>query len=173
MLTKRAHTLVEVLVVSVITVILFASAVGVFVVSRTMYLTGLTAQGLQRDVDWMMNRIIKGLEESGTRYGLRSASSFTIPDITEVDFTGMDGYTRKYYMASNGTIYYEDPTQTPTTSTVYSPQSGATVVLRFWEPSGYLDNETVAIYLAVTKTVSGRTASGSLTTYVNLRNVSK
>lgn len=174
MLTRRAHTLTEMLIVSFMTVVLFTSTIGVFVVARTFYVRGMASQELQRDVNWLMARIVKGIEEGGVRYGLRSSESYTEPitPITEINFTGADGNARRYRLSS-GSIVYESPTQTPNTRTIYTVPANSTLTLRFEKPTGYMDNETLAIYISITRQVSGRTASGSLTTYVNLRNVSK
>ena len=174
-LTKKAYTLIEVLVVCVITVILFASVIGTFVVASNLYNTGIAAQDLQRDVNGVLGRIVKGTKEGGARYGLRSAVSFVSPisPVSEIDFTGLDGKVRKYYLSA-GSIVYQSPTETPNLQTIYTPPAHSTVLLRFLQPAtGSADNETAAIYLAVTRQISGRTISGSLTTYVNLRNMPK
>lgn len=157
---------------SVLSVVLFASVIGIFVVTKTLYLTGMTDQEFQRDVDWVMGRMVAGLKEGGARYGLRPAVSFTIPGVTEIDFAGTDGGVRKYYLSANSVVY-ESPAQTPNVQTIFTAPSGAVVTLRFWEPAGYPDHQTIGIYLAIIKQVSGRNISGSLTTYVNLRNLPK
>ena len=174
MLTKKAYTLTEVLVVCVITVILFASVIGIFVVASNLYNSGMAAQNMQRDVNGILSRIVRGTKEGGTRYGLRSAVSFTSPIVTptEIDFTGTDGKMRKYYLSS-GAIVYQSPTETPNVQTIYTPPANSAVTMRFLQPTGSTDNETVTIYLAVTRQISGRTISGSLATNVNLRNMPK
>ena len=171
-LFRSGHTLTEALIVSVVAVILFTSALGVFVVTKTMYSSSIAAQDLQRDANRVLNRIVKGLEEGGVRYGLRSAVSYTIPLVTQIDFIGTDGNTRRYYLGSGG-IVYESPTQSPSVQTIYTVPTGSTFTLRFWEPAGYLDHETVGVYISITKQASNRIVSGSLSTYVNVRNLPK
>ncbi|MFA5143861.1 MAG: hypothetical protein WC522_06840 [Candidatus Omnitrophota bacterium] len=172
MLDKRAHTLTEILVSSMIIVIFFMSAIGVFVMAKTFYASCMDGQQLQRDVNLVMDKMIKGMKEGGVRYGERSAVSFTAPiaTITRLEFVGTDGQTRRYYLASGG-IVYESPTQNPNVQTIYTTPANSAITLCFWQPAGYLDNQTVAIYLAVTKNVSGKTSVGSLATYINLRNL--
>ncbi|MDD5136015.1 MAG: hypothetical protein PHX20_00680 [Candidatus Omnitrophica bacterium] len=174
MSNRRAHTIAEVLVAAVIAVIFFTSAMGVFVMAKRFYASGMSGQELQRDVDRILNRIIRGLEEGGTRYGTRSGASFTSPiaDITRLDFVGTDGNTRSIYLTAGG-IVYESPTQAPNQQVIYTPPANSVLTLRFWEPAGYADHETVAIYIGLSKQVSGKVTSGSLTTYVNLRNIAK
>ena len=173
-MTEKAYTLTEILVVCVITVILFASVIGTFVVASNLYDSGMAAQNLQRDVNGVLSRIVRGTREGGTRYGLRSAVSFAWPitPTSEIDFTGADNKVRKYYLSS-GSIMYQSPTETSNLQTIYTPPAKSTVTLRFWQPLGSIDNETVTIYLAVTRQISGRTISGSLMTNVNLRNMPK
>ena len=172
MLNRKAYTLTEIMVVFVLTVIFITSVMGIFVMVKSMYVNSIANQELQRDVNKVVGRIVKGLGENVTRYGLRAGASYTIPAVTEINFIGIDNITRKYYLAPGG-IVYESPTETPNTQVLYAPPANSVLTLRFWKPAGFLDNETVGIYMSVTKQTSGRTASGSLTTYVNLRNLSK
>ena len=169
---RRAHTLAEVMVASVIAVIFFMSAIGVFVMAKQSCVSGMSGQELQRDADRVINRMVRGLVEGKSRYGQRSGVSFTIPSVTELDFIGIDGNKRKYYLGAGG-IVYESPTQKPNAQVIYAPPANTVITLRFWRPAGYLDHETVAIYIGLTKRVSGKVTTGSLTTYVNLRNLPK
>jgi len=171
MFRQDAYTITELLISAAIIIIFFASALGVFVTGRTLCLGGIAAQGLQRDADWIMDRMVRGVKEGGARYGLRSAVSFTPPaSVTTIDFTGTDGNVREYSLVSGG-IAYRSPAQTPNTRTIYTAPPNATVILRFQQPAGHADNETLSIYIGITQRVSGRTVSGSATTYVNLRNI--
>ena len=177
---KRAQTLTEILITAVITVIFFTSAIGVFAVSKAFYSSSMAGQELQRSANWIMTKIVKGQEEGGTRYGLRSAQSFTTPitPVTEIDFKDTDGNTRKYYL-SFGSIVYESPTQVPNVRIIYTPPVNSAVTLRFWEPTDsggralYMDHEIVTIYVGITRNISGRIISGSLQTSVNVRNLIK
>ena len=170
MSTKRAHTLTEILIVTVISVIFFISVLGVFVVAKNLYARVIAAQGLQRDVNLALSTIVKGITENNNKSGLRSAVSFTIPSITEIDFVGSDTVARKYYLGPGG-IVYNSPKQAPNPQTIYSTPVNGTITLRFWRP--YMDYETVGIYIAIAQNVAGRNIYGSLSTYVNLRNTPK
>jgi hypothetical protein len=175
-MNKRAHTLTELLIAGSIAILLVASVLGAFMLIKSIYTHGMANYFLQRDVDTLMAKIVRGSKESTGTYGLRSAVSFTIPSATpagsRIDFVGTDADTRTYFL-NNNTIIYNSPTQAPNQQVIYTPPSNSTVTLLFWEPGGYIDHELVGIYLAVSQQVGGRNASGSITTYVNLRNVPK
>jgi hypothetical protein len=170
MLNRKAQTLSELLIASVITVIIVTSAMGIFVVSKTFYATSMAGQELQRDVNGIVERLGRGVAENWAKTGLRSAVSFTIQSVSHVNFTGMDGNTREYYLSSGG-IIYASPEQLPNPRTIYSAPANSTLTLRFWKP--YADYETIGIYVSLAKIVSGRTISGSLTTFVNIKNLPK
>lgn len=172
MMNKRAHTMAELLVASVIVILLFASTFGAFMITKSVYYGSIVEYNLQRDVNVLTNRILRGLKEGGTAYGLRSAKSYTTPSITEIDFVGTDDNTRRVFL-SNNSIIYESATQSPTQKTIYTIPANTAMVLRFWQPTGYTDNETVGIYISLSKAVGSRTATGSLSTYVNIRNLPK
>lgn len=172
MLKKRGFTLVEILITSFVLVLLLASAVGVFMFVDTFSSSTIAGQNLQRDINTVMGKIVHGMKEQNGIFGLRSAQGFTIPVITEIDFKGTDTPTpnwRKYYVL-NGSLIYTSPTASPNTQTVYTPPANSTMTLRFWsDPLG--DSEKVGIYISVRQSTGGKTVSGSLSTYVNLRNV--
>jgi hypothetical protein len=171
---RRAHTLTEVLIASVLAVMVITSVLGVFIMAKKFYATGIKGQELQRDVNEALNRMIKGRPEGGARYGLRSAVSYTIPSASQsapsIDFIGADGSTRTYYLTAGG-IIYDSQTQAPNPQAIYSPPANSVVTLLFWWP--YADHETLAIYLGVTEQVSGRTIAGSVATYINARNMNQ
>ena len=180
MTAKKGFTLSEVLVVCVLTVVVFTSVLGVFVMGKSLYVSSMAGQEAQRDAGLIMSKIIKGPEGGATRYGLRSAAGFTPPtSINSIAYTGADGNARSFYLSS-GSIFYQSPTESPTTQTLYSPPANTAVTLWFWEPvtSGgspvYADHEMLSVYVAVTKTLSaGKTVSGSISTSVNVRNLPK
>jgi hypothetical protein len=168
-LERRAQTLPEMLIASAIAVVFFTSAMGIFVIGKVMYESSMAAQELQRGVDGVVATMIRGIAENGTKAGIRSAKTVTIPSISEADFVGTDGTTRKFYLGSGG-IVYDSPQQSPNPQTIYTTPSNSTITLRFWKLSA-TNNETVGIYLAVSRVVSGKTVSGSLQTYVNIKNM--
>lgn len=173
---QKGFTLTELLVSVVIIVIVIATAFGTFLFVRIVYDKDIIESELQRDSNVIVETIIRGLKEQGAHFGLRSAVSYTLPAISpagsEVDFTGLDGNTRKYFL--NGlTIQYFNPAALPHQKAIYSAPSGTTITLRFWEPAGYLDHETVGIYVGLSQQSRGNTITGSVSTYTNLRNVPK
>ena len=166
---KRAYTLVELLFASVIIVILFATVFGAFVVTKSIFQSSMAEYNLQRDVDLLFDRIIKGKLETGGAHGLRSAVSYTLPVTTKIDFVGADGATREYYFDVNSnSMKYNNSL---TTSTIYTFPAGSTITVRFWNP--YMDLETVGMYISFSQVVAKRTVSGSLSTYVTLRALKK
>lgn len=172
---KKAYTMTELLIASAIAILLLASALGSFVLTKAVYTHGMANYYLQKDVDILMARIIRGAkEESGGTYGLRSAVSFTIPTATpagsRIDFVGTDANTRSYFL-NNNAIVYTSPTQSPNEQVIYTAPSGATITLLFWEVPDYIDHELIGIYISVTQPIGTRTAAGSITTYVNKRNI--
>ncbi|MDD5428681.1 MAG: type II secretion system protein [Candidatus Omnitrophica bacterium] len=179
MKTEKGFTLTEILIVSVLTVVIFASVIGVFTMARSLYVSSIAGQEAQRDAELIMSKIIRGAEAGATRYGVRSAFEFTPPtSISRLDYENTDGNARSLYVSS-GNIIYESPTESPTVKTLYAPPANTSVTLWFWEPvtsSGtpvYPDHEMISIYVAVTKTLSGRTVAGSVATSVNVRNLPK
>ena len=169
MLNRRAQTMPEMLIAAFITVIFFTSALGVFVVARTMYVTGMAGQDLQRDVNAVVSTMVRGVTENNTKTGLRSATKYTLNSVTSISFDGPppDSTTRQYYVGPGG-IVYDSPKQSPNPQALYNTPANATLTLRFWDPFASdpdKKNETVGIYMSVKKLISGRNVSGSLTTY--------
>ncbi len=169
-------TLTEILVASVVAVLLLGSVYGTFITSRTIFTTTLEAANLQRDVNVLLQKIIRGRQEGSDMSGLRRAVSFTIPVVnptgSEIDFTGTDNQSRRYFL--NGkSVVYASPILFPSQRTLYTAPTDASITLRFWKPVEYVDNETVGIYISVSRQIGGGTVSGSLSTYVNLRNTPK
>lgn len=173
---NRGFTLTEFLIAGFVAVLLFGSVWGTFVTSRSVFTTSLEAAGLQRDVNVVMQKIIRGRTEGSDLSGLRSSESFIIPVATppgsEIDFTGTDNQQRRYFL-SGKSIVYSSPVLFPSQRTIYTAPADTDITLRFWEPAGYMDNETVGIYVSISKQSGGKTISGSLSTYLNLRNIQK
>ena len=181
---KKGFTLAEVMTASVILVMVMASVMGAFITTKSICAYSIAELNLQRSVDAMMNKIVKGLkEQGGAAYGLRSAVSFyplpvVNPAGSEIDYIGTDGNTRRYYL-NNNSVIYESPTQSPNTQTIYTAPAGVGLTFFFWEPQSLLDgeavldNELVGIYIAITQTVGKKPVSGSASTYVNIRNLPK
>lgn len=171
---KRGYSLAEVLTASAIIILIIASVFGVFITAKAIYTQGIAELNLQRDANIILDRIIVGMKEGGSLYGLRSAKRFDLPAVTpsasEINFDGIDGVTRKYFLNGNN-IIYENPNQIPSQRIVYTAPAGCAIILRFWQPSAYVDNKTVGIYVSIVQQLGDRTVSGSNSTYVNIRNL--
>ncbi len=173
--SDKAHTLTELLIASTLAIILFASCFGAYILTKNICYASMAEYNLQRDVNTMMARIVKGIREGTESFGLRSAKAYDIPAAYEVDFVGTDNNTRTYSVNGN-TIIYSSPLQSPQENTIYTAPQGSTIILRFWNPYAGQpnnDNATVGIYLSVSQGIANRIVSGSSSTYVNLRNIPK
>lgn len=174
--SRKAYTFAELLIASVIVVVIISSAIAIFVVTKTVYATSIFEYNLQRNANVLVNEIIRGVREPGGAYGLRGAQAYTLPVVSpagsRIDYTHMDGLVRSFFLSGNS-IIYQSPTISPNQRTLLTIPAGATATLRFWKPAGFMDNETVGVYLSISQTVGNRTGSGSLSTYVNLRNIPK
>lgn len=161
---------------SVVLILVIASAFGAFVTSKMMYSTGVAELNLERSALAITGKMIRGIEEQGNMYGLRLARSYELPSVTPagsaIYFTGTDLNIRKFYLNGNS-VSYESPTQSPGTQTIYTAPTGTSIILRFWNPPGYIDNETVGIYVGLIQNIGTRTVSGSVSTYVNIKNIPK
>ncbi|GEM_PF-2040682 len=169
---SKAETLTEILVSTVIAVLIFISAIGTFLIIRNVQNYSIAEYNLQRDVNVIINRVMRSITEDVSSHGLRSGSSFTIPGSSEINYMSPDGRLRKYFQSGN-TIVYQSPAQWPNQRTILTAPAGGTLILRFWEPPGYLGHETVGIYIAVSRQVGNRVVSGSASTYINIRNLPK
>jgi len=176
MKNDRGYTLAEILTVSVILTFVIGSVMGAFVTTKSVCYASIRILGLQREANIIVERIIRGLGDPANAFGLRSATSFSIPASdpvgSEIDFIGTDGNTRKYFLSANSVIY-ESPTESPVQKSIYTAQANSSLTLRFWQPAGYADNETAGIYISISQNAQNRTLSGSLSTYVNIRNLPK
>lgn len=177
---RRSYTLTETLVASVIIIMLITSTLGCFLLIKNLYRSSAVEYSLQRDVNAIMDRIIRGRKEAGGRFGLRSALSYTLPVTipagSDISFVHTDGGTRRYFLNGN-IIAYISPTQSPNQQNIYMAPSGAALTLTFWEAAPLdpllTDPETIGVYVALSRQIDGKTFSGSAVTYVNLRNVPK
>lgn len=167
-----AQTITELMISIVIVSLLFGAVIGVFVLVKNIENYSIAGLNLQRDVNVVMNRIIRNIKEGASSHGLRSGCSFTIPSAGEVRYTGSDGNVRSYRLSGNS-IIYNSPAQSPAEGTIYTAPNGSSIILRFWEPGAYPDHETIGVYIGVSRPVGNKTVSGSVLAYVNLRNVPK
>ena len=174
--SKRAFTTTEILISTFILIMIFACTFGAFTLVKAVSQYKSAEIALQQNANVIVSKIIRGYTEGGNIVGLRSAASFTIPAATpagsKIEYVGKDGNTRSYFLSGN-TIQYVSPAQSPNQQVVYTAMSAQSVTLRFWETAGSIDHETVGIYLSISQALGNRTASGSVSTYVNLRNTPK
>ena len=169
---RKAQTLVELLITSVLVIILISSALGAFMLVKQIYSTSIAQANLQRDANIIMRKIIKGERESGGIFRLSEAVTYSIKSIGELHFVGTDNTERWYYLNNTGTsILYHHPGFAVQDEVIYTAPPGAVITLRFWPPSGSVfTNIDVGIDVAVSQNILGKNISGSVTTIVNLRN---
>lgn len=174
---KRAHTITELLMTSVIIVLLFASVLGAFVLTKSVSSSSMANYNLQRDVNTVFLTMIRGIKEGSGTFGLRSAAPppttylpGMFPATGEIDFQGADTVVRRYFL-SNNTIIYDSPTQVPRQKVIYTAPPNSTITLSFTPVS--VDQQLVYVYFSVLQQIANKTYSGSVATYVNLRNTQK
>ncbi|MFA5085328.1 MAG: hypothetical protein WC482_03085 [Candidatus Omnitrophota bacterium] len=184
MTRKSAYTITEFLLASVIIVLLFASALGAYIMVKGISFNSIAGCNLQRDVDILLATIIKGpVEQGGKAFGLRSSfavSAATPPPVTPLPawpgqstiyFTDKDDNVRRYFL-NNNTVIYDSPTQNPNQRIIYTAPGNSTVIMRFSAASA--DQQVVNVYISVIQQNANRaSAAGSVITNVNLRNMPK
>ncbi len=185
MMTKKsAHTMTEFLVASIIIVLLFISVLGAYMMIKGISFDNIANYNLQRDVDVLLATIIRGPgEQGGGMFGLRSSSAMSAtlpppatplpawPGQNTIYLTGWDDNTRRYFL-NNNTVVYDSPTQNPNKRVIYTAPSNSNIILRFSAAS--VDQQVVNIYISVVQQNANRvSATGSVTTNVNLRNAPK
>ena len=189
---NKGYTVIEIVVSSAIFLMVTLSYVEASILLRDACYGSIIAQGLQRDANIIMGCIVeRGPGEASYKSGLRSAASCNIPTGSDpldskITFTGIDGYTRVYYLEKgSGRIIYQSPGILGGTKTVYTAPPGTEISLKFVPVSVYrtwtapaviyvpYDSETVRVYIALSRTVRGKRYVGSLSDWVNLKNVPK
>jgi hypothetical protein len=176
MINRQAHTITELLIAAAVIIFLFASVLGAFILTKSVYYDSIANYNLQRDVDTVLATIIRGSTEQTGRFGLRSAVSIPAPGLppvpgqNNISFIGTDNNTRRYSL-SNNTIVYNSPTQTPNQRVIYTAPPNSNITLRFASASA--DQQVVYIYIGVSQLINNKIATGSVVTNVNLRNMPK
>ncbi|MCX5666227.1 MAG: type II secretion system protein [Candidatus Omnitrophica bacterium] len=184
MVNRRAHTITEILVASVIIIFVFTSVIGAFLLTKGAYHDSIKSCNLQRDVNILLATMIRGVREQGGEiFGLRGASAMSAtlpppatplsawPGQNTVYFTGSDNNIRRYFL-NNNSVIYDSPTQNPNQRVIYKAPDNSIIILRFSTAS--IDQQVVKVYISVVQQNAGRASStGSVTTYVNLRNAPK
>jgi len=175
-------TVAEFLVGSTVAVILTVCALQAFLASRQTYSLGTSREGLQQAASLITRKIIEGPPEAGlTAARLSEAVFFNINSISDFQFTGLDGITRRYYLdATKTNIFYVPDINNPAVQmAIYTANPQANVTLRFWLPHtvpspGESDAgqyvSDINIDVAISQQVFGNNVTGSVSTMVNLRN---
>ena len=173
MKTARSFSLTELLVVSALIILVVSATLGAFLLVRRVVTPSAAEQGLQRDANVIIAKVIKGGPEPSGIVRLSEAVSYHLAGISELHFSGTDGIERWYALGGAGaSIIYHHPTATGVRDEViFAAPQGTSLQLRFWIPSGGIyENVAVGIDVAVSRIVQGRTVTGSVTTMVNVRN---
>ena len=161
-------TLIE-LVVSVMisTVVFFAISSIIVFTAQTLSASGVEL-GLQTDMNNLARQITVGVyDPGGIDCGLRGSTSYEVISSQQIDFYDTIG-TKRSFIVSGNSLIYSSPTQDPAQSVIYTAPTGSTLNVVFkslWATS------LVGIDISVTQTVNGKTLTGSVVTYVYLRNI--
>ena len=180
---NEGYTVMEIVISCAIFLMMTLSYVEASILLRDACYGSMVAQELQRDANIIMGYIVKNGpgEDPYPCKGLRSADSYTyLNPPSGISFTNVFYGTRKYYYdKGDNSIKYYSPTVSPHERTLYKAPPGTTISLLFSPIAPFAprtptaDIETVGIYIALSRTVNGKTYRGSLSTYVNLGNVLK
>lgn len=174
---EKGYTLAEVLMSGAIAAMFMGVLIAALLASRQVCTRISAQQGLQQQVNVIMNKIVKGgTEPGGVTIRLDEASQCTINSLTSLTFQMSDaaGATQRTYSLNNAgnSILYNHPTAAGIQNEVlYNAPTGATLTLRFWPPAGVASGATaVGIDVALIQTILGSSVSASATTMINLRN---
>ncbi len=169
----KAYTLVEVLLATSFAVILSGAFLLSFVSLKKTFSEGIAQQWLQDGASNILATMITGKTEPAGIYRLPEAESYDIASINELHFWGTDGVERWFTVNNTASsLIYHHPTASGTVDEVlYTAPAGAIITLRFSTPAGSQYNGIViGIDVALTQALSGKTLSGAVSTYVNIRN---
>ena len=164
---RKGFTLMELLITVSLSALLTGAILAALTTSRQVCTTVTADQDLQQTANVIMNKIIKGAAETGGIFRFSEAVSYTITSISDLSFVGTDGSTRRYFQNSNELWYHHPVAGSVSDELLYRAPAGTTLTVRFWPES---TNITVGIDVGLSKTVSGRTATGSATTLITIRN---
>ena len=170
---EKGFTLVELLVAISLSALFTGFLFAALISSRQICISSTANQELQQNANVIMNKIIKGGSEPGGIFRLSEAISYTIANISELHFIGIDGIERRYFLNNAGkSLMYRHPTAAGTQDEVlYVAPTGTTLTLRFWTLAGSAyTNITVGIDVGLARVVNGRNVTGSATTMINIRN---
>jgi len=173
LMNSRAFTLAEIMLAMTITVFMMGVVFSFYHLSNNASSTGIPRQQLQNDSGVILGKILEGKSEPGGVFRLSEMVSYNRVSINELHFWGIDGAERWIRLDNaSGTIIYHHPTAAgPADEIIYTASPGVTITLRFSTPVGaQYTGVVIGIDVALTNTISGNTVSGSVSTYVNMRN---
>ena len=165
----KGFTLIELLVTVGLSVLFTGVVLAALTASRQLCTSISANQDLQQTANVVMNKIIKGSGETGGIFRLSEAVSYTRTSLSDLSFVGTDGTTRRYFLTNANTeLRYSHPVNgSATNELVYKAPAGTTLTLRFWPD---VTNISLGIDVGLSKTVNGRTVTGSATTVITIRN---
>lgn len=174
-INNRSFTFAELLVAAIVSAALIGVLVSFYFLTNRTYSRWSSEQRLQECANIILTKIREGGSEPGGIFRLSEAASYTVTSLSELHFTGTDGIDRSFKLNSTATslVYHHPILGSPTGAdeTIFTAPNGATITLRFSIPLGaQYTGIVVGIDVTVTQNVSGRVCSGSVSTYVNIRN---
>ena len=177
---QKAYTFMEVLIAIALSIILTGALIAAFLMAQQTCAKVSAEQNLQQIANVIMRKIIKGSPKSGGLHRLNQAISFDFNNTYtanvsgELNFQGTDGVNRSFYINTAGTsILYHDPGVGGADEVIYTAPPGMALVLQFWPGSlegAVYSGVDVGINVGLIQSIKGQTVSGSLQTFVNIRN---
>jgi hypothetical protein len=166
---KKAFSLTELLITSVLLIVLLTSTLTGFVLVKHIFAVDIAKATFQRDAAVIMSKITEG---KGSPSGIRlseAATVMTITDTSKLTFIGTDGVIKRTYSVSNAGagILYSDTNGAQ--NIIYTAPQGATVGLVFGMPNIGAPF-CITIDVTVSKKINGKTVLGALKSSVYLRN---
>jgi len=103
---RDGFTLMEFLMTLVLTVLVTAAAMAVYLMSVTTWKEGTTQIALQREASTAMEKMVRGVDG---RNGIREAYDIAIPSNTIIRYrSGIDAVERSFYLNGSDVMYDPD-----------------------------------------------------------------
>ena len=165
---KKAFSLTELMITSVLLIVLFATALTGFILTKNIFAVDIAKATFQRDAEVVMNKMIEGKgDPSGIRLSETASVTF-YSDAGKLTFIGTDGIPRTYSLTNNGTsLQYSE--QNGLQKIMYTAPQGALIGLTF-SPVDLNPTLCVCIYVSISQVINGKTVLGSLESSIYLRN---
>ena len=183
-MNKKGFTLVEIMMATLISVVLFVGIFNFYYVSKSIYALGIARQALEDGAHVVVSKMIEGGTEAGggtyrlaqgVSYCIGSGASCGTVTTSELHFRGTDSIERWYSLNNTNTalIYHHPIAGSPggADETIYTAPMGAAMTLLFWIPAvNNYPAAAVGVNVTLTKNVFGKNVTGSAATVVTLRN---